>query len=86
MVITNGVDLTHAAAHSQPTPGGAHAVCVARLNAVKDPMTLLHAARLVLDREPAFRLDLAGDGPLRDYVKRTIGTLELGEAVRVLGP
>ena len=48
-------------------------------------MTLLRAARLVLDREPAFRLDLAGDGPLRDYVERAIGTLELREAVRVLG-
>ncbi len=48
-------------------------------------MTLLHAARLVLDREPAFRLDLAGDGPLRDYVERAIGTLDLGDAVRVLG-
>jgi glycosyltransferase involved in cell wall biosynthesis len=85
LVITNGVDLAHARAHVQSAPDGAHAVCVARLNVVKDPMTLLHAARLVLDREPAFRLDLAGDGPLRDYVERAIGTLDLGDAVRVLG-
>ena len=85
LVITNGVDLTHAPAHVQSAPGGAHAVCVARLNVVKDPVTLLHAARLVLDREPAFRLDFAGDGPLRDYVERAVGTLDLGDAVRVLG-
>jgi glycosyltransferase involved in cell wall biosynthesis len=85
LVITNGVDLAHARAHVQSAPDGAHALCVARLNVVKDPMTLLHAARLVLDREPAFRLDLAGDGPLRDYVERAVRTLDLGEAVRVLG-
>ena len=84
-VNTNGVDLT---AFPVPTPavgGPARAVSVARLCAVKDPGTLLQATRRVLDREPAFRLDLVGDGPLRAEVERLIVRLRLGDAVCVHG-
>jgi glycosyltransferase involved in cell wall biosynthesis len=84
-VITNGIDLDAFAFSPRPTDGPPRAVSVARLSAVKDPLTLLLAARHVLDREPTFRLDLVGDGPLRTEVEASIATLRLGEAVRVHG-
>jgi glycosyltransferase involved in cell wall biosynthesis len=84
-VITNGIDLGAFALPAPPPSGSRRAVSVARLSAVKDPLTLLEAARLVLDREPAFQLDLVGDGPLRGEVERSIVCLRLGDAVRVHG-
>jgi glycosyltransferase involved in cell wall biosynthesis len=84
-VIINGIDLT-AFPHS-PGKGDepARAVSVARLSAVKDPLTLLEATRRVVDRQPGFRLDLVGDGPLRSDVEASIARLRLGDAVRVHG-
>ena len=84
-VIINGIDLT-AFPHS-PGKGDepARAVSVARLSAVKDPLTLLEATRRVIERQPAFRLDLVGDGPLRLEVEAAIAQLRLGDAVRVHG-
>ncbi|HEY6360343.1 MAG TPA: glycosyltransferase [Vicinamibacterales bacterium] len=84
-VITNGVDLTAFPLPLHPRTHAPRAVSVARLSAVKDPFTLLLAMRLVLDREPAFRLDLVGDGPLRADVERAIAGLRLGDAVRMHG-
>jgi glycosyltransferase involved in cell wall biosynthesis len=84
-VITNGVDLAAFPDPPRAADGPARAVSVARLSAVKDPVTLLQATRRVLDREPAFRLDLVGDGPLRSEVERLIETMRLGDAVCVHG-
>lgn len=58
---------------------------VARLSQVKDPQTLVRAARLVRDREPAFCLDLVGDGPVRPDVERLVQELGLTGAVRLHG-
>ena len=69
----------------RPVGGPPRAVSVARLSSVKDPVTLLLATRRVLDREPGFRLDLAGDGPLRFEVEQAIVRLRLGDAVRMHG-
>jgi glycosyltransferase involved in cell wall biosynthesis len=84
-VITNGIDVSAFPYSSRPEPAPPRAVCVARLSAVKDPLTLLRATRRVVDIEPAFRLDLVGDGPLRSAVEAAIGELRLGDAVRVRG-
>jgi glycosyltransferase involved in cell wall biosynthesis len=84
-VITNGIDLAAFPCWSGHMDEPARAVSVARLSAVKDPVTLLHAARRVVDRYPAFRLDLVGDGPLRPEVEGTIARLHLGDVVRVRG-
>ena len=84
-VITNGVDLAAFPMRMHPRTEPPRAVSVARLSAVKDPFTLLLALRLVLDREPSFRLDLVGDGPLRADVERSIARLHLGDAVRLHG-
>jgi glycosyltransferase involved in cell wall biosynthesis len=83
-VIHNGVDvstITPPTARSR----GWHVVHVARLNAVKDQTTLLHAARLVLDHEPGFRLDIIGDGERRDELEQLSTDLGLRDAVRFHG-
>jgi glycosyltransferase involved in cell wall biosynthesis len=84
-VIPNGVDLTAFPVFPRVGKGPVRAVSVARLAAVKDPVTLLQAARRVLDREPDFRLDLVGDGPLRSEVEQTIVKLRLGDRVYLHG-
>jgi len=84
-IVTNGVDLAAFPFSPRPLDGPPRAVSVARLSSVKDPVTLLVAARRVLDLEPGFRLDLVGDGPLRSEVEQSIVRLRLGDAVRMHG-
>ncbi len=81
-VIWNGVDLGPEPA---PRPRGSRAICVARLNRIKDHETLLRAARLVADRDPRFELELVGDGAERERVERIRDQLELRDRVRLLG-
>ncbi len=83
-VIHNGVDVADIAPRLSAQPGW-RVVHVARLNIVKDQATLLRAARLVLDREPRFRLDLVGDGEMRPELERLAAELCLGDAVRFHG-
>lgn len=52
--------------------GSRDLVCVARLDAQKNPLLLLAAARILLDRGVAFRLVMAGDGGLRPAVEARI--------------
>lgn len=83
-VIRNGIDVA-AITPAPPTSKGWHVVHVARLNTVKDQTTLLHAARLVLGHQPAFRLDIVGDGEQREELERLSAELGLGSAVRFHG-
>lgn len=83
-VIHNGVDIADMVPRGDIEPGW-RVVHVARLNVVKDQATLLRAARLVLDREPRFRLDIVGDGEMRPELERLAGELGLGDAVRFHG-
>jgi glycosyltransferase involved in cell wall biosynthesis len=84
-VIVNGIDTAAFPYSTRPcgTPG--RAVSVARLSAVKDPLTLLRATQRVIECEPDFQLDLVGDGPLRANVEAEIARLHLERAVRVHG-
>jgi glycosyltransferase involved in cell wall biosynthesis len=64
-VVVNGVDSDafrpdHALEASEPT-----ILFAGRLVREKDPVTLLRAFRLTLDRMPAARLEILGNGPLR---------------------
>ncbi len=82
-VIRNGIAL---GAEPNDTPrSGSRAVHVARLNNVKDQPTLLRAARLLADRDPAFRLDLVGDGDQRTHLEQLVAELRLGAHVRFCG-
>ena len=83
-VIHNGVDIAEFA----PRPGGSRAwrvVHVGRLSGVKDQATLLRAARIVLDHEPRFRLELVGDGEARASLEHLAAELQLGSAVTFHG-
>ncbi|MBI2806387.1 MAG: glycosyltransferase [Planctomycetes bacterium] len=61
------------------------AVIVARLCADKDLATLLQAVKLVVRTEPTFRLQIAGDGPLRADLIRLVEHLDLAKQVQFLG-
>ena len=79
----NGVDLDRFAFRGPAVAGPV--VTVARLSADKDIATLLRAARIVRDQDPAFRLEIAGDGPCREELVRLTHELEIGSAVKFLG-
>lgn len=64
-VIHNGVDLGRFAPRDAGGAARCRAVTVGRLAPVKDQATLLRAVRHVVDRIPAFRLDIVGDGESR---------------------
>jgi sugar transferase (PEP-CTERM/EpsH1 system associated) len=83
-VIHNGIDV-EAFAPASHRSAGWNVVHVARLNGVKDQPTLLRAARLLLDHEPTFRLDIVGDGEEREDLERLAASLGLGDAVRFHG-
>jgi glycosyltransferase involved in cell wall biosynthesis len=69
-VIWNGIDCQR----FHPPPAGTRAaaepivLCVARMVPDKDPRTLVSAFKIVLDRFPAARLQLVGDGPLKGEI------------------
>lgn len=81
--ICNGIDLRRFP-YVGPRPHGP-AVVVARLSPEKDIETLLHAAALVVRAEPAFRLEIAGDGPSMIALRKTMVELGLEGHVRFLG-
>jgi glycosyltransferase involved in cell wall biosynthesis len=82
VTVWNGIDLDRFA-YSGPAPGGP-AVIVARLTPEKDHATLLRAVAIAVEREPGFRLEIAGDGPLRGELQEVAAMLGLGDRVRFL--
>jgi glycosyltransferase involved in cell wall biosynthesis len=81
VVIHNGVELPSAGA-VEPRPGPYRLVTVGRLQAPKDPLTLIRAlAELGRPGEAV----IAGDGPDRPAVEREVRRLGLESAVRLAG-
>jgi sugar transferase (PEP-CTERM/EpsH1 system associated) len=81
-VFPNGVDLARWPVRDTREPTGPpRAVCVARLDPVKDHASLFRAARLVHDAEPSFRLDVVGDGPERPRLEALVRELGLEDTV-----
>ena len=60
-------------------------VTIANLRGQKDYPNLLHAARHVLDEEPAARFVAVGQGPLESEIRRLHGQLGLGDRFAMLG-
>jgi sugar transferase (PEP-CTERM/EpsH1 system associated) len=85
VVIHNGIDLTGRTVRPPEPRPALRAISVARLNVVKDQRTLLRAVRLVVDRHPAFRLDLVGDGSERGALEGLRRDLGLEAHVRFVG-
>jgi glycosyltransferase involved in cell wall biosynthesis len=81
--IWNGIDV-ETFAYQGPMMGGP-ALTVARLSPEKNIANLLRAAALVRDVDPAFRLEIAGDGPCRQDLVRLADDLNLGSVVKFLG-
>ncbi len=81
--IRNGIDVQRFPC-TGPRPDGP-AVLVARLSPEKDIDTLLRATALVVREDPAFRLEIAGDGPCLPALRQTASELGLQTHVRFLG-
>jgi glycosyltransferase involved in cell wall biosynthesis len=82
VVIRNGVEPTDSDADGVPS-ARRRLVMVGRLQAPKDPLTLVHALATLPER--SFEALLVGDGPDRATVEEEIGRLGLASAVRLLG-
>jgi len=81
--ICNGIDVDRFAYRGSQADGPA--VLVARLSPEKDIETLLRAVALVVRQDPAFRLEIAGDGPCMPSLSQSATALGLDEHVRFLG-
>lgn len=79
----NGIDLSRFA-YLGPTPSGP-VVMVARLSPEKDAESLVRAAALAARQLPAFRLEVAGDGPCLPALKQLAAGLGLENHVKFLG-
>jgi sugar transferase (PEP-CTERM/EpsH1 system associated) len=86
-VVHNGIDLDRF--HANPSPFSQanefRAVHVARLNRVKDQVTLLRATQLVSTELAGFRLDIIGDGPAREELLQLSSELGLQSHVHFHG-
>lgn len=81
-----GVDADFLKAASVPAPAAPRFATVARLNGQKGLPLLIEAAALLRARGRDFRLDIAGDGELKDVLARQIEAVGLTQQVRLLGP
>jgi glycosyltransferase involved in cell wall biosynthesis len=79
----NGIDLEKYPFQGPSADGPA--VAVARLSPEKDIANLLRATALVMPKAPTFRLEVAGDGPLRTKLHRLSKELGVDKRVRFLG-
>jgi glycosyltransferase involved in cell wall biosynthesis len=79
----NGIDLTQFA-YSGPCDDGP-IVTVARLSPEKDIANLVRAARIVVDRQPHARFEIAGDGASRADLERLARELNLTTHITFLG-
>jgi glycosyltransferase involved in cell wall biosynthesis len=79
----NGIDVTRFAFAGPKRDGPA--VLVARLSPEKDIATLLRATALVIGRQPAFRLEIAGNGVCLGELRQLAGQLKLTDHVTFLG-
>lgn len=83
-LVYHGVEIPPVSARRESTPPVVFAV--GRLIEKKGYDTLLDAASRLVERSVAFRVLIAGDGPLWPTLQRRINELGLGEHVRFLGP
>lgn len=81
--IWNGIDLDRYP-YSGPCPEGP-VVCVARLSPEKGIDMLIRAAALVVRENPAFILEIAGDGTCLSALRGLVDELDLANHVHFLG-
>lgn len=81
--IWNGIDLERYP-YAGPCPAGP-AVCVARLSPEKGVDTLVRATAVIVRREPAFRLEIAGEGICEADLRRLSAELGVQDHIAFLG-
>lgn len=84
-VIRNGIDVAALPSTVRREGSRARVVAVGRLTPVKDFVTMLWAVRIVAESNPAFHLDIVGDGPSRNALERLRHTLGLDRHVTFHG-
>ena len=87
-VVPNGIDLTAFAFRGDPIPvegGTIKVLMVGRLDSDKDHGTLISAIGCLAKRGVSIRLQLAGDGALRNTIKKKVSDEGLGGSVEFLG-
>jgi glycosyltransferase involved in cell wall biosynthesis len=77
--------VTPEAALARDRRGPVELLAVGRLAPEKDPLALLAVLDLLRARGGAWRLTIAGDGPLRGALEREVAARGLCDAVRLLG-
>ena len=80
-----GIDLPAFQPAAERPGSSAEILCVAAMSRRKGHVVLLDALPRVLERVPAARLTLAGDGPEREFLKTRARDLDVADAVRFLG-
>ena len=82
-IIHNGVDTSIFDMTPSPCVSSERirSIHVARLNPVKDQITLLRAVRIVVNSLPTFHLDIVGDGPARNELEQLCRELCLSQHV-----
>lgn len=81
-----GVDAAFLGGTPPQAPSEPRFAAVARLSAQKGLPLLVEAAALLRARGRDFRLDIAGDGPLRDVLEQQIAAAGLTQQLRLIGP
>jgi len=84
-VVPNVVDTDRFAPAAGAPDGPARIVAVGSLAPVKGMEVLVEATGLLAARRPDFRLELIGDGPLRETLAERVRELGLGERVTLHG-
>lgn len=82
-IVYNGVHDIPAGQRADVTAVPPRIVSVARLEAPKDPVTLLRALETI--RSQPWELDLVGDGPLETELRRLAASMGIADRVRFLG-
>jgi sugar transferase (PEP-CTERM/EpsH1 system associated) len=81
--VRNGIDISRFSYRGPKADGPV--VMVGRLSPEKDVETLVQAASLAVEQRPSFRMNIAGDGPCLEGLRRRASELGLDEQVRFLG-
>jgi glycosyltransferase involved in cell wall biosynthesis len=82
-IIHNSIDIERFS-YAGPVADGP-AVTVARLHPLKGIDVLLRASAHIVQTEPSFRLEIAGDGPHRAELEKLVDELDLQKHIRFLG-
>jgi glycosyltransferase involved in cell wall biosynthesis len=83
-VVPNAVDAEFFAPNNASKAAEPTVVFAGRLARVKDPLNLIEAFKLVIEKVPDARLEILGNGSLRQKIKNTIRNCSLCSSIEVV--